>query len=125
MAKLSKDTAHVEQFGPVEDRTGEVGDYTIDFLRFGENIDATPLFKGLPGDRCTSPHWGYVFKGRLTFRFADHEETFEPGDAFYVQPGHVPVIEAGCEYVQFSPTDEIKAVEDVMTANMRAAGIGG
>ena len=47
--------------------------------------------KGLPDDRCHCPHWGYVLKGRLTFRFADRDEVFEAGDAFYLPPGHVPL----------------------------------
>jgi ribosomal protein L16 Arg81 hydroxylase len=38
-------------------------------------------------------------------RFADHDEVFEAGDAFYLPPGHVGVQnEPGTEYVQFSPT---------------------
>ncbi len=43
--------------------------------------------------------------GRMTVRFADHEEVFETGDAFYVPPGHTPAAEAGTEFIQFSPTD--------------------
>ena len=27
----------------------------------------------------------------MTFRFADREEVFEAGDAFYLPPGHVPM----------------------------------
>ena len=46
---------------------------------------------GLPDDSCQCPHWGYVLKGELTFRFADREEVFEAGDAFYLPPGHVPL----------------------------------
>jgi len=29
-------------------------------------------------------------KGRFTMRFADRDEVYEAGDAFYCQPGHVP-----------------------------------
>ena len=32
-----------------------------------EDVDASPLLRGLPDDRCPCPHWGYVFTGRLTF----------------------------------------------------------
>ncbi len=32
-----------------------------------------PLFQGLPDDRCQCPHWGYVIKGELRYRFASHE----------------------------------------------------
>jgi quercetin dioxygenase-like cupin family protein len=48
------------------------------------------LLKGLPDDRCQCPHWGYVFKGKMTARYADRDEVYEAGDAFYT-----PV---GCKY---------------------------
>jgi hypothetical protein len=85
MPKVSRESAaHVEHHGPVEDRHEDIDDYTVNFLTMGVTIDATPLFKGLPGDQCSCRHWGYVFKGKITYRFADHEEVFEAGDAFYV-----------------------------------------
>lgn len=76
--------------------------------------------KGLPNDMCHSPHWGYVFKGRLTFRFADHEEVIEAGDAFYLPPGHIPIAEAGTEYIQFSPSEQLHEVAETMARNMEA-----
>ena len=61
-------------------------------------------------------------KGRLTYRFADHEEVFEAGDAFYLPPGHIGVSnEPGSEYVQFSPTDELREVSAVIMKNMQGA----
>ena len=50
---------------------------------------------GLPDDPCPCPHWGYVLRGRLTYRFPDREEVFEAGDAFYLPPGHIPMPTAG------------------------------
>jgi quercetin dioxygenase-like cupin family protein len=44
----------------------------------------------LPGDSCPCPHWGDVKAGRLTVRYGEREEVIEPGDAFYMAPGHVP-----------------------------------
>ena len=38
-------------------------------------------------------------------RYADHEETFRAGDAYYAAPGHLPLVFAGAEVVEFSPTD--------------------
>jgi hypothetical protein len=119
MPKVSKESASQgDDQGPVEDRHGEVDGYTVNFVTFREDLDATPLFKGLPGDSCPCPHWGYVFKGKLTYRFEDHEEVFEAGDAFYLPPGHVPVVEAGSEFVQFSPTEELRAVAAAMERKM-------
>jgi hypothetical protein len=124
MPKVSRESAaHIENHGPVEDRHEDLDDYTINFLTFGQTIDATPLFKGLPDDRCSCPHWGYVFKGKITFRFADHDEVFEAGDAFYVSEGHSPLVETGTEYVQFSPSSELHTVSDVMTKNAQALGM--
>jgi hypothetical protein len=121
MAKVSKETAsHIDGGGPVDARHEDIEDgWTIDFVSFSADIDATPLMHGLPDDRCPCPHWGYVKKGRVTYRFADHDEVCEAGDAFYLPPGHIPIVEAGTEIVQFSPTEEIREVAEVMGANMQ------
>jgi hypothetical protein len=122
MPKVSKESAaHVEDHGPVEDRHEEVSDYTINFVTFRQDVDGTPLLKGLPGDSCDCPHWGYVIKGTLTYRFADHDEVTEAGDAFYTPPGHIPIAAAGTEFVQFSPSLELQAVAAAMLKNMQAA----
>jgi hypothetical protein len=122
MPKVSRDSAtQGGDFGPVSDRSDQLEDYTVGFTTFHEDIDATPLMKGLPDDRCQSPHWGYVLKGKLTFRYADREEVFEAGDAFYTPPGHVPVKhEPGTDIVMFSPTEELKKTDAVLMKNMQA-----
>ena len=104
MPKVSKDSATGGgEFGPVVDRSDELEGYTVNFTSFHEDVDATPLMKGLPDDRCQCPHWGYVVEGKVTFRYADREEVFSAGDAFYTPPGHVPVKhEPGTELVLFS-----------------------
>ena len=121
MPKVSKDSAtQGGEFGPVTDRSDQIEDYTINFASFHQDIDATPLMKGLQDDRCQCPHWGYVIKGRVTFRYADREEVFEEGDAFYTPPGHVPVKhEPGSEVVLFSPTEELRVTEAAMQRNMQ------
>jgi hypothetical protein len=121
MPKVSKDSAtQGGEFGPVTDRSDQIEGYTVNFTSFAEDIDATPLLKGAPDDRCQCPHWGYVLRGSLTFRYADREEVFEAGDAFYTPPGHAPVKHApGTEVVQFSPARELAKTEAVMAENMR------
>jgi hypothetical protein len=120
MPGVSKESAaNVDDFGIAEDRNDEIGGYTVNFTSIRQEMDLAPLLKGLPDDRCQSPHWGYVFKGKLTWRFADHEEVYQAGDAFYVPPGHAPVAEAGSEFVQFSPTDQLRVSEAVMAENMQ------
>ena len=120
MPKVSKGTAAHENHGPVEDWHEDVDGYTVNFVSFHHDIDSTPLLKGLPDDRCPCPHWGYVLKGKVTFRFADREEVFEAGDAFYLPPGHIQIVEAGTEYVQFSPSEELRVVSETLTRNMQA-----
>lgn len=125
MPKVSRESAQVEDHGPVEDRHDDIEGYTVSFVSFREDIDATPLLKGLPDDQCQCPHWGYVTKGRLTFSFGDRDEVFEAGDAFYTPPGHIPVQhEPGSEMVLFSPAEELKATEEVMMKNMQAMQAG-
>jgi len=121
MPKVSRDTAQVDDYGPVEDRHADVDGYTISFLTFRQDIDGTPLLKGLPDDRCQCPHWGYVFKGRVTFAFADHDEVFGAGDAFYVPDGHAPLLAEGTEYLQFSPAEELARTSEVIVKNFMAA----
>ena len=126
MPKVSKDSAaQIEDHGPVLDRHQDLDGYTISFTEFREDIDATPLLKGAPDDRCQCPHWGYVLQGRVTFRFADGDEVIQAGDAFYLPPGHIPVKhEPGTEVVMFSPSAELKETAAVMTRNMQAMQSG-
>jgi hypothetical protein len=122
MPKVSKQSAtDGGDYGPVLERAGDLDGYTVNFLEFREDIDATPLLKGLPNDQCHCEHWGYVLKGRLTFRVGDHEEVFEAGDAFYLAPGHIPIgNEPGSEYMQFSPSQELAEVSATIMKNMQA-----
>jgi mannose-6-phosphate isomerase-like protein (cupin superfamily) len=120
MPKVSKESAEVAEHGPVTEWHQDVDGYTVNIVRFNQDIDATPLLKGLPDDKCSCAHWGYVLSGRVTFGFDDHEEVMEPGDAFYVPPGHTQRAEAGTEYLQFSPTEDLHAVDEAIMRNMQA-----
>ena len=99
------------------------GGYTAAFERYTADADATEFFRGLPDDRCQCTHWGYVLSGRITFKYADHDETYEAGNAYYAPPGHTPVVYAGTELVEFSPTDAHDETTAVIVENMRAAGL--
>lgn len=77
----------------------------------------------VPDNRCQSPHWGYVVGGRIAFRYADREEVYETGDAYYAPLGHVPLIDAGTEVVEFSPTDELGRTMEVVARNLEAAAV--
>ena len=117
MYKVAKTSAPHQDYGPVEEWAENLGGYNISFVGFKQDIDSTPMLKGLPGDHCTCPHWGYVLRGRVTFTVDGRDESFGPGDAFYVPPGHLQRADAGTEYLQFSPEEEMKAVDAVIMAN--------
>ncbi len=99
------------------------GGYTVGFESYAADADPAELFRGLPDDRCQSPHWGYVIKGKLVFRYADREETCEAGEAYYAPPGHTPLVFAGTEIVEFSPTDALGETMAVIGENLRSAGV--
>jgi hypothetical protein len=125
MPKVSKDTAsQVEDFGVMEGRYDNLDGYVVGFEHFREDADATPLMKGLPDDRCQSPHWGYVVSGSVTFKYADRDETYETGDAYYAPPGHVPVIKAGTEVIEFSPSEPYAQTMEVIARNLGALQAG-
>jgi hypothetical protein len=120
--KVSKESATGGgDYGPVVDRNEVVEGYRIGFTTFREDIDGTPLMKGLPDDRCQCPHWGYVISGRVTFQSPQGDEVYEAGDAFYTPPGHIPVShQPGSEIVMFSPAEQLDETEAVMMRNMQA-----
>ena len=121
MPKVSRESAAIhEDHGAVVSSSEDVEGYTVDFVTFNVDIDSTPLLEGLPGNRCSCPHWGYVFTGRVTFGFDDHEEVFEAGDAFYVRGGHTQLADAGTECLEFSPAEELRVVADTIRRNMEA-----
>ena len=99
------------------------GGYTVAFETYTADADMAELFKGLPDDRCQCEHWGYVIKGKVGFKSADGEETYETGDAYYAPPGHTPVLYAGTEVVEFSPTKELQQTIEVVTKNMSGAAV--
>jgi hypothetical protein len=122
MPKLSKrDASETVELDGYEGRFGELLDYTVGFETYTADADLAALFRGLPDDRCQCPHFGVVLKGRLTFRESDGDTVIEAGDAYYVSPGHTPVISAGTEVVEFSPTASLRETLAVVERNMAAA----
>src|SRR3954466_12554369 len=97
------------------------GGWTVGFETYTQDADLAPLFRGLPDDECQCEHMGYVVKGKVAFRSHDGEEVFEAGDAYFVGRGHTPVLYAGTEVVEFSPTEALPRTLEVGTANMAEA----
>ncbi|MFF8829600.1 hypothetical protein [Streptomyces sp. NPDC015131] len=118
-ATTREDTPVAIEGGGVELRMTELGgDMTAAFVRLPRGTDLGPALKGLPGDLCQCPHWGYLFSGRLRMRTADGERIYEAGQAFYWEPGHAPEALEDCEYLDFSPTKEFDEVIGHVKAQM-------
>jgi hypothetical protein len=109
----------------VEGRYAALGDYTVSFETFKQDLDVAPYVRGLPDDACTCPHVGYVTAGQITFRWSDHEETYVEGDAYVAPPGHRPVIAAGTALVEFSKTTELEPVMATIERNIDATARAG
>ena len=91
MARASKRTAARAASGPgYEGHFDELGDYTVAFEQFSHGGDMAPFFRGLPDDRCQTPHWRVVLKGRLTLTYAGGADVIEASEAYYAPPGHTP-----------------------------------
>lgn len=122
MPKASKETA--SEHTVVEGYEGHFehfdGGWTVGFETYTEDADLAPFFAGLPDDQCQCEHMGYVIEGRLAFRSGGGEEVFEAGDAYFVPPGHTPVLYAGTRIVEFSPSERLAETIEVVTKNMEA-----
>lgn len=90
-------------FGDVSGYGGISGEY----FSLAKGVDTTPLFKGLEGDLCQCPHWGFVLSGRITTTDASgKQETVTANDLFYWPPGHNVRVDEDANIVMFSPERE-------------------
>jgi hypothetical protein len=87
-------------------RASEAGDFTVAFETWKAGADTRPIFKGLPGDSCQAPHWGYLLKGKCRILGPDGEEMIEAPAAYYLPPGHNVVVDEDIEILEFTPTAE-------------------
>lgn len=93
----------VTDFG---DATG-YGKIGGEYFSLAAGADIAPLLKGLEGDLCQSPHWGYLLQGELTVTYSDAtEEVIHAGDLFFWPPGHTVKVGKDAEIILFSPQDE-------------------
>jgi hypothetical protein len=46
------------------------------------------------------------------------------GEAYYARPGHLPLLSAGTEVVEFSPSAELARTIEVVSRNLEAAAAG-
>jgi hypothetical protein len=92
-----------------------------EYFTLAAGVDTTPLFVGLEGDLCQSPHWGFVLHGELTTTDAKGaQETVTANDLFYWPPGHNVRVNADAEIVMFSPQHEHSQVINHMIEKVRS-----
>jgi len=90
-----------------------------EYFSLGAGTDIAPLLKGLEGDACHAPHWGFMISGEVVVTFAGgDEETCSGDDLFYWPPGHSVRVVQDAEVILFSPQAEHIAVMDHMKAQM-------
>jgi len=100
----------------VEIRAGEAGELTISRVTLAQGHDARAVFRGLPDDLCQCPHWGYVIKGRLRVWTKDGASDVRAGQAFYWPPGHAPEALEDSEFLEISPTDQLRSLYEHLAA---------
>ncbi|MGV0958919.1 MAG: hypothetical protein ACOYB1_03705 [Limnohabitans sp.] len=84
-----------------------LGKISGEYFTLSAGVDTTPLFVGLEGDLCQSPHWGFVLRGQLTTTDANNcQETVNAHDLFYWPPGHNVKVDEDAEIIMFSPQHE-------------------
>ena len=92
-----------------------------EYFSLAAGADIAPLLKGLEGNLCQSPHWGYLLQGELVISYADAtEEVIKGGDLFYWPPGHSVRAQEDAEVILFSPQAEHGKVVDHIAAKMRS-----
>ncbi len=108
----TKETLDLElKVGDIETHGEQWGGQTVRHIDLPAGTDFTPLFKGLPGDMCQCPHWGYIVEGSITLRYADgHEETSNAGDMYFWPGGHTGWTDSGVVFIEFSPSNELTPV---------------
>ena len=104
--KMEIPGAVIRQRTDFGDATG-LGKISGEYFSLSAGVDTTPLFKGLHGDACQCPHWGFVLRGQLTTTDAGGaQETANANDLFYWPPGHNVKVGIDAEIIMFSPQAE-------------------
>jgi hypothetical protein len=102
--------------------TAGFGSMGGEYFSLGAGTDIAPLLKGLEGDACQAPHWGYMISGSVVISYTDgSEETCSAGDLFYWPPGHSVRVLDDAEVILFSPQIEHAQVMDHMLAQMASS----
>jgi hypothetical protein len=117
-AKIDVPGAKARQITDFGDASG-YGAIAGEYFSLAAGTDIAPLLKGLEGDACGAPHWGFMISGEVVVTFNDGgEESCAGNDLFYWPPGHSVRVLQDAEVILFSPQAEHIAVMDHMKAQM-------
>lgn len=118
--KMQIPGAVIRQQTEFGDATG-FGKISGEYFSLSAGVDTTPLFIGLEGNLCQTPHWGYVLKGQITTTDAEGtQETVNPHDLFFWPAGHNVKVNEDAEIIMFSPQHEHTEVINHMIEKTRA-----
>ncbi len=116
--KIDTPVAVARQKTNFGDATG-YGKISGEYFSLTAGADIAPLLKGLKGDLCQVPHWGYLLEGELTVTYADKsQEIINSSDLFYWPPGHTIKVGKDAEVILFSPQHEHSEVIEHMKKKM-------
>lgn len=95
--------------GDLVTRYIELGDMAIRLATLPAGTDMAPVLRGLPGDRCPSPHWGVVLAGAITVEHADgRSEIARAGQVYHWPAGHTGITQEGVTFVEVGPIQPMR-----------------
>lgn len=118
---IAKEKINVDTRTSFRNQSG-LGGMAVGYVEVPAGTDFTPMFAGLPQDRCPSPHWGYVLEGAIRIKYPDgKEEVVNGGEVFYWPAPHTGVVEKNVKFIDFSPETEFVQVMDHIAKKMAEA----
>lgn len=121
--KLRKEEIPIALEMPVATfRVAEWAGMAVAYVKLTAGVDATPLLKGLPDDKCQCPHWGYILEGAIHVQYkGGKEEVCRAGEIFYWPAGHTVWVKEDTSFIEFSPDRELKEVYDHIGKKLQTA----
>lgn len=110
---------------PIEVRDGDLitryaewGDLAVRHLDLPAGTDLVPALKGLPNDRCASPHWGMILEGALHLEHADGQrDVAHAGEAYFWPAGHLAWTDERTVFFEVGPVAEMRRVHEHLTGD--------
>ncbi len=96
----------------VDMRTTRIGDDIVLMrVKCAAGTDFGLACAGLPHDACPCEHWGTMVAGQMNITTHDGQSfELKAGDAFHLQPGHLPTFPVDTEWFDYSPKPQVEAL---------------